>query len=173
MLSFLLTPATKAWGCPANIRWNPYADKLYQMLWGQAWGFYTAQRFWRLPALSQNMDPWQHLKQHRVHRAKVCLDGCCFPGVASGTVVLSWSSVMQTMDLCVCLTAVITYGINIGLPWLSIRRVTEKVVHNVSGLYTILVHRLLGYSSIWCIQANPLAINQFSREWASSDDRSS
>lgn len=121
MLTFLLTLVTKAWEWPANVRWNPYADRLYQMLWGQPWGFYTAQRSWHLPALSQNMDPWQDLKQHRIHRAKVCLDGCCFPGVASGIVVLSWSSVMQTMDPCVCLTAVITYGINMCLPWLSIK----------------------------------------------------
>lgn len=37
-------------------------------------------------------------------------------------IVLSWPSAMQTMDLCVWLTAVITYGINMCLPQLSILR---------------------------------------------------
>lgn len=78
------------------------------------------------------------LKQHGVIRAKVCLGGCYFPSIASVIIVPSWPSAMQTMDLCVWLAAVITYGINMCLPQLSIlsrTRQAQKVVHSLLSIY--------------------------------------
>lgn len=47
--------------------------------------------------------------------------------MASVIIVLRWPSAMQTMDLCVWLTAVIMYGINMCLPCPRVLRRTREV----------------------------------------------
>lgn len=74
--------------------------------------------------------------------------------MANVIIVLRWPSAMQTMDLCVWLTAVIMYGINMCLSWPRILRRTREVQKgacSVSSPYTMLGQTLLGCFCLLCI----------------------
>lgn len=145
MLSFLPTPATKAWGGSAALG-KIFVLKTYSRCLRAAPEISHCSEILASSSINSELWIFNDLKTGSWEQRSALM--------ASVIIVLRWPSGMQTMDLCVWLTAVIMYGINMCLPWPSILRRTrevQKVACNVSSPYAILGHRLLGYFSIWCI----------------------
>lgn len=145
MLSFLLTPATKAWGGSPALG-KIFMLKTYRRCLRAAPEISHCSEILASSSTKSELRTFNNLKTGSSEPRSALM--------ASVIIVLRWPSAMQTMDWCVWLTAVVMCGINMCLPWPRIlrrRREVQKVACNVSSLDTILGHRLLGYFSIWCI----------------------